>query len=54
VVSLFVMNADTATDEDSVSVTVQSATAVEGSSSGGGGGGGCFIDTTAYGFHRAK
>ena len=54
VISLFVMNADTATDEDGITVTVQSATAVDGSSSGGGGGGGCFIDTTAYGFRRAK
>ena len=54
-ISLFVMNADTATDEDGITVTVQSATAVDGSSSGGGGGGGCFIDTTtAYGFRRAK
>lgn len=37
-ISLFVMNTDTATDEDTITVTVQSATTVDSSSSGGGGG----------------
>jgi hypothetical protein len=54
VISLFVINTDTATDEDNITVTVQSATTVDSSSSGGGGGGGCFIDTTAYGFSGVK
>ena len=53
-ISLFVMNTDTATDEDRITVTIQSTATVDGSSSGGGGGGGCFIDTTAYKFLMAQ
>lgn len=51
-ISLFVMNEDTATAEDNITVTVETATTVYSSSSGGGGG--CFIYTTAYGLPRAK